>query len=56
MATLWNSKTFWINVVAAIALFLSAQFGVQLSAEMTGMILAGINVFLRTVTKEPIEW
>ena len=56
MTTIWSSKTFWVNIVAAIALFLSAQFGVQLSAEMTGMILAGINVILRAITKEPIEW
>ena len=56
MTTIWNSKTFWVNVIAAIALFLSAQYGVQLSAEMTGAILAGINVILRTITQEPIEW
>jgi len=56
MVQIWKSKTFWVNVLAAIGLFLSSQFGVTLSAEMTGIILAGINVILRTITQEPIEW
>jgi len=56
MVQIWKSKTLWVNVLAAIGLFLSSQFGVTLSAEMVGMILAGINAVLRAVTKEPIEW
>lgn len=56
MVEIWQSKTLWVNALAAIALFLSAQFGVTLSAEMTGMILGGINVILRAITKEPLEW
>lgn len=56
MTDKWKSKTLWANIIAAIALFLSAQCGVQLSGEMVGIILGGINVILRAVTNEPIEW
>ena len=56
MVEIWKSKTLWVNVLAAIGLFLSSQFGVTLSAEMTGIFLAGINVILRAITKEPLEW
>ena len=56
MVQVWKSKTLWVNVLAAIGLFASSQFGVQLSAEMTGLALAGINGVLRAVTNEPLEW
>lgn len=56
MVQIWKSKTLWVNVIAAIGLFASAQFGYQLSAEVTGILLAGINSVLRAVTNEPLEW
>jgi hypothetical protein len=56
MVQIWKSKTLWVNVLAAISLFASAQFGYHLSAEMTGIALAGINGILRAVTNEPLEW
>ncbi|MCK9569686.1 hypothetical protein M0R72_12155 [Candidatus Pacearchaeota archaeon] len=56
MVQIWKSKTLWVNVLAAIGLFASTQFGYQLSAEMTGLALAGINSVLRAVTNEPLEW
>ena len=56
MVEVWKSKTLWVNVLAAIGLFASAQFGYTLSAEVTGIILAGINAVLRAVTNEPLEW
>lgn len=56
MVEIWKSKTLWVNVLAAIGLFLSSQYGVNLSAEMVGIILAGINATLRMITKEPLEW
>jgi len=56
MVAIWKSKTLWVNVLAAIGLFASAQFGYTLSAEVTGILLAGINAALRAVTNEPLEW
>jgi hypothetical protein len=56
MVQIWRSKTLWVNVLAAIGLFASAQFGYTLSAENTGIALAAINSVLRAVTNEPLEW
>jgi len=50
------SKTLWVNIIAAIAVFISAQFGYTVTAEETAVILAAINLVLRTITKEPLEW
>ena len=56
MVSIWKSKTLWVNALAAIGLFASSQFGIQLSAEVTGIALAGINGILRAVTKEQLDW
>jgi len=56
MVQVLKSKTLWVNVVAAIALFVSIQFGYQLTEEETGLALAAINMILRAVTNEPLEW
>lgn len=56
MTEAWKSKTLWVNVLAALALFISTQFGYQITAEETGVALALINIILRTVTNEPLEW
>jgi uncharacterized membrane protein len=56
MTKFWASKTFWVNLLAAVALFTSSQYGVTLSAETTGLALVGINMVLRVVTNDPLEW
>ena len=56
MVQVWKSKTMWANVIAAVSLFLGAQFGAPLTAEQTAAILTIINIVLRAVTNEPIEW
>ena len=56
MVEVWKSKTLWVNVLAAISLLLSSQFGYQPSAAEVGIALAAINGILRAVTKEPLEW
>jgi len=52
----WLSKTFWVNVLAILALVAQSQFGFEISAETQVSILAAVNVVLRLVTKEPITW
>ena len=52
----YKSKTVWANIIAALALFVSVQFGYTVTAEETALILAAINLVLRTITKEPLEW
>jgi hypothetical protein len=53
---IWKSKTLWVNILAALALFVSTQFGYQITAEETGLALALINMILRAITNEPLEW
>ena len=47
------SKTLWVNLIAIVGLIF---FGGEISAEVVTMILAGINMVLRMITKEPLEW
>lgn len=56
MTQAWKSKTLWANIAAAIALFIGMQFGYQVTAEEIAVFLAGINIILRFITKEPLEW
>jgi len=50
------SKTFWINVLAIVALVVQTQTGFVISAELEVSILAIINVILRAITHTSIEW
>jgi hypothetical protein len=54
----WQSKTFWVNLIAAGALIYQGVTGheVVLSPEQQAIILAVVNLVLRAVTKEPITW
>jgi len=52
----WLSKTFWVNILGLAALVAQSQFGFIISPEAQISILAVLNVVLRAVTKEPIEW
>ncbi len=49
----WQSKTLYVNVLGIIAVFFGQEF---LSTDMQVKILAGINIVLRFVTKDKIEW
>ena len=50
----YTSKTIWVNVVAAISLFASSQFGYTLSTETQAGIIAVLNIILRIITKSPL--
>ena len=52
----WQSKTFYVNLLAIAGLVAQDQFGFALSAETQVSILAAINVGLRFITKEEIVW
>ena len=48
------SKTFWVNLIALVAI---VAFGIEaVSPETQVAILAVINMILRLVTKEPVVW
>ena len=52
----WQSKTFYVNLLAIVGLVAQDQFGFALSAETQVSILAAVNVALRLITKEEIVW
>lgn len=53
-----KSRTFWINVIAATILIAEGATGseVVIPLELQAGILAGINLILRSVTREPVGW
>lgn len=50
----YASKTIWVNVIAAISLFVSNQFGYTLSTETQAGMIAGLNIILRIITKSSL--
>jgi len=56
MVMFYKSKTLWVNVIAIAAIILGDVAGVEIGIEGEAAILAVINIILRVVTKEPIEW
>lgn len=54
--SVWTSKTLWVNLLAAFALFLQNQFGFALDPGVQALILAGINFILRLVTRKAVSW
>jgi hypothetical protein len=56
MKNLIKSKTFWVNILALLAMLLQAKYGFIIDPESQIAILAVVNVVLRAVTKEEIVW
>lgn len=52
----YESKTFWVNVIAIGAILLQSQTGFVATPEMQMAVLAMINIALRAITKEPLDW
>ena len=52
----WQSKTFYANIIAAVALLLNNKYGIKISPELQVAILAVVNLILRAITKQPIVW
>lgn len=52
----WLSKTFWVNLLALVAIVVQSLTGFVMSIEAQASILAVVNVVLRLVTKEAITW
>lgn len=56
MKPFYMSKTFWVNLLALVALVCQAAFGWVIEPETQAGILALINLLLRLVTKEAVTW
>ena len=52
----WQSKTFWANMVMAGALVLQSYTGFVIGPELQALAVTAINLFLRKITREPVVW
>lgn len=48
------SKTLWVNIIAASAIIIQNKYGFVLDSSTQTLILAGVNVALRAITKEAL--
>lgn len=52
----WESKTFWVNIVAGGAMLAQMRWGFVISPETQAVVLSLINIGLRKITKDAITW
>lgn len=52
----YQSKTFWANVLAAVAFAAQAKFGFVVGPEFQAVGLSVLNIALRKISNEPIVW
>lgn len=52
----YQSKTLWVNGIAAMAVLVQLYTGLLISGEAQGAILVVVNIILRLITSGPIEW
>ena len=51
----YQSKTFWVNVIAAIAIGVQTQTGFVIDPSIQAIGLTVVNTGLRLITKEGLE-
>lgn len=57
MKSIFNSKTFWVNVIGIIGIVVQQITGKNLiTPELQVAILGLINIVLRSITKEAVTW
>ncbi|MDH7596884.1 MAG: hypothetical protein QHG98_03950 [Methanothrix sp.] len=52
----YMSKTFWVNLIALLAMIIQSVNGFTISPEEQAAILAVVNIFLRFYTHEEIKF
>ena len=52
----YQSRTFWVNVIAACSMVVQARYGFVIGVEYQAVALSLVNLALRKVTSEPIIW
>jgi hypothetical protein len=52
----YHSKILWVNFLALLATIIQAWTGFVVSPEYQGLALTVINMILRAITNEKIEW
>ena len=54
MKSWYLSRTLWVNLLAAVAVFVQAQYGYIISPEIQAYVLVALNAFLRVATKDEL--
>jgi len=55
--SIFVSKTFWVNIIALVAMVVQGLTGNEvINIEVQAAILSAINIVLRFITKQPVEW
>ena len=55
--SIFASKTFWVNAVSLVAMVIQGITGKEIiGLELQASILAGVNIILRFITKQPVTW
>lgn len=52
----YQSKTFWTNVLAAVAFAAQSKFGFVVGPEIQAVGLSVLNIALRKITNGPVVW
>lgn len=55
MTTWYASKTLWANVIAALAVFASTQFGYVVTEQEIALTFLAINAVMRSITGSELE-
>ena len=54
--SIFMSKTFWINIIAFVSVYLENTYGFGIDQGIQLQILTAINIALRFVTKDKVVW
>jgi len=52
----YASKTFWVNVISAATLLAQIRYGFIIDPATQALILTGVNIVLRKITKESVTF
>jgi hypothetical protein len=50
----YASRTFWVNIIAALALLAQIRYGFIIDSDTQALVLTFVNLILRKITKDPI--
>lgn len=54
--SIFSSKTFWTNVLAIVAFAIQKHWGYVIDPALQAQIVLGLNIWLRKVTTDPVNW
>ena len=54
--SIFMSKTFWVNILAIVVMVVQTQTGFVIDAEYQAAVLMILNLVLRAITKQPVDW